>query len=192
MSNIRFISSNELHLVYELFSVDNNLVRQEMTVQDLDSMLSIWKENLDAGLLKIAMLFNDNEPVLMYTGLIVPEVSGWLVGATKVKQPTSNFYKTAKIAAPVLDFLFDYMESLHLFKVWMMGPETHHNIRNQIMTKYSTRLPRYHWYDEEVIPIGCKSKTPLFDRHRVVCNWSDILVRMFVLDQISRKEWLSK
>ena len=78
------------------------------------------------------------------------------------------------------------------YKFWMGAPEVHHNIRNRVMIKHSKLAHRYQWFDEYIIPKGQKTDIKIYEFNRRICNWSDILVRMFVLKQEYRVELLRK
>ena len=88
--------------------------------------------------------------------------------------------------ADALDLLLEKMESKGYYKFWMASPESHHNIRNKIMRKHSKYLARYKWFDEVVIPRGQQSGISSFDSVRRPIDWTDIVVRLFVLDQEHR------
>lgn len=190
---VRFITADEIDYVYDLFSYDRNIIRQDLNDEDLNFIVSKWKTHMAEGTMKIAMLFDENnEPVIQYTGIEVPEVAGWCVAATKVKHPTNNFNITARRAYPVLDLMISEMESKGYFKFWMIGPIDHVNIRNKIMKKYSKMFDRYDFYDEEIIPKGQLAKAELFDKHRILCTWTDVTARMFVLRQEHRQVLMEK
>ena len=48
-------------------------------------------------------------------------------------------------------------------------------------------IDSYDWFDELIIPAGEKSNVPLFEMHRVKVDWTDTLVRLFVLKQEYRE-----
>jgi len=189
MHTVKFISSSELELAKELFSLDSRLIGEPMELDEIDQMLSSWKILLDDNKMRISMIFSEtNEPLGMYTGVLFPEIRGWWVGATKVKYTTNHFAKSARLILPAGEALLDELESLGYYKFWMAAPEIHHNIRNTIMKKYSERLNRYEWFDEYIIPQGSRTPDiPIFNVNRKTCTWSDVLVRMFVLKQEFRK-----
>lgn len=193
MNTVRLINKEELNLVRELFSEDNNLVRQEINPEKLNSMITYWEECFDKNIMRISMMFDENNnPIAMYSGIMVPQVMGFMIGATKIKTAESNFFKSAKMLVPALEVLLTEMESLGYYKFWMAAPERHHNIRNSVMRKYSDMANRYIWYDECIIPKGEKSPIALYDVHRIVVHWSDVLIRMFVLKQEHRIEKLKE
>lgn len=190
---VRFITPDEINYVYDLFSHDKNIIRQDLKDEELEFIISKWQTHMANGQMKIAMLFDENnEPVIQYTGIEVPEIAGWCVAATKVKHPTNNFNITARRAYPVLDLMISEMERKGYFKFWMIGPIDHVNIRNKIMKKYSKMFERYEHYDEEIIPKGQTAKASLFDKHRIICNWTDVTARMFVLNQECRQVLMEK
>jgi len=189
MHTVRFITSSEMNLVHELFSLDSRLIGEPMSMEELTNMTDSWKIMLDDNKMRIAMLFSEtNEPLGMYTSVLFPEIRGWWVGATKVKYTTNHFGKSARLLLPAGEFLLDELESLGYYKFWMAAPEMHHDIRNMVMKKYSERLHRYEWFDEYIVPKGNRCpEIPIFDVNRRTCTWSDVLVRMFVLKQEYRK-----
>lgn len=189
MNTVRFILSPEMDFVRELFSIDSRLVGEEMSTEELETMIESWKLLMDANKMRISMLFSEtNEPLGMYTAVLFSEVRGWWVHATKVKYTRNHFATSAKLLVPAGEFLLDELEGLGYYKFWMAAPEMHHTIRNTVMKKYSERLNRYEWFDEYIIPQGCRTpEIPMFDVNRKTCTWSDVLVRMFVLKQEFRK-----
>ena len=152
-------------------------------------MIEYWTNLTAKGFFKISVVFDsNNSPIAMYTARLLPNVAGWWVGATKIKLPNTNFNTSAKIMVPALELMLSDMEQNGYYKFWMVAPEHHHNIRNSVMKKYSKGLNRYEWFDEIMIPKGGRCNVPLFEMHRVVVNWTDTLVRMFVLKQDFREE----
>ncbi len=60
------------------------------------------------------------------------------------------------------------------------------------MCRHSKYLSKYKWFDETVIPAGGKSGVSAFDAVRGTIDWTDVVVRMFVLDQQHRVEILQQ
>jgi hypothetical protein len=94
--------------------------------------------------------------------------------------------------APALELMLSFMEENGYYKFWMTAPEMHHNIRNKVIRKVSPMMDRYGWVDESIILQNEISTTELFNMHRRVCTWSDVVVRMFYLKQEYRVELLKK
>jgi len=190
MNTARFIKDTEVkEVVDELFSIDKTIVRQIQSTEDLNYLKNRWTELVKTNDMKICIVEDENKiPIAMYTSRLLPTVAGWWVGATKIKQPSTNFHTSAKIMVPALELLIHDMEQMGYYKFWMVAPEHHHNIRNSVMKKYSPSLNRYDWFDEIIIPKGGKCNVPLFEMHRIVVNWADTLVRMFVLKQEYRAD----
>jgi hypothetical protein len=126
----------------------------------------------------------------MYVGVIMPRIGGWYIVLTKVLESTNHFSKTAPMMVPALELLIFKMESMGYFKFWMSAPEKHHNIRNKIIKKHSVAANRYVWFDEVIAPKGQLTGIAAFDIYRGICDWSDVVVRMFVLKQQHRVEIL--
>ena len=169
------------------------MIREPVTEEYLEKMISSWKEVMASGEFKISMVFDENNsPIGMYTGRILPRLGGWLVGATKIKQPQANYYKSAKIIMPALELMLAYMEEHGYYKFWMTAPEKHHNIRNKVIRKVCPVMERYGWVDEAIIPQNETSPMGLFNVHRRICTWSDAVVRLFYLKQEYRVELLRK
>ena len=188
MNTARFITEHEMHLVYEIFSNDRVLVRREISIEELANLVLLWQELIKNNEMKISMVFSpDGEPLALYCGRMIPKIGAWWAGATKIKNPSTNYNTSARIMQPALDLLIDEMERLGYYKWWLVMPESHHNIRNTIMKKYSPALNRYEWYDEQIIPAGKKSNIPLFEMHRFVTTWADVVVRLLVLKQEFRE-----
>ena len=194
MNIVRFIEPDEVReIVTEMFSIDNTLIREPVSEEALEVTIKFWMASMHRGELKISVLFDEeNSPVAMYTGRMMPVNSGWCVGATKIKKPQSNYYISARLMTPALELMLTHMESLGYYKFWMTAPEMHHNIRNKVIRKVCPMMTRYEWVDEEIIPQNQNSKTALFNLNRRICTWSDAVVRMFYLKQEHRIELLKK
>jgi hypothetical protein len=189
MYTARFITPEEVDsVIQDLFSIDKTITRQVKSEEELAFLRNHWKNLMSNNEMMISVVFDEEQqPAAMYTARLVPKVSGWWVGATKIKKPNTSFYTTAKIMVPGLELLLNTLEAMGYYKFWMVAPEEHHNIRNRIMKKYSPALNRYEWFDELIIPAGGKSDVALFEMHRVIVDWTDTLVRMFVLKQEYRE-----
>ena len=189
MNTVRFINSSELDYVRELFSIDSRLVGEEMSPEELETMIQSWVELLNTDKMRISVLFSDSgEPLGMYTAVLFPEIRTWWVHATKVKYTQNHFATSAKLLVPAGEFLLDELEGMGYYKFWMAAPEMHHRIRNTVMKKHSERVRRYEWYDEYIIPKGQRCpEIPMFDVNRKTCNWSDVIIRLFVLKQEFRE-----
>lgn len=185
MNSIRFITSSELQHVRTLYSIDN---RSHRTAIDIDSLVEMLRIKMDVDkTCSIVMMFDPTDlPIAMYVGFEFSRAAGWMIGLTKVLRAEPHFNTTAAIIAPALDLLISTMESKGYYKFWMGAPEIHHNIRNKIMRRHSKMLDRYSWYDEEVIPLGTRSPTPMFAAHTKIHKWHDLVIRMFVLSQQER------
>lgn len=188
MHTTRFITADEVDpIVTDLFSVDKSITRVIKTEDELTTLRNQWKQLMRQGEMLIPVVFDENnEPVAMYSARLIPKIAGWWVGATKIKNPNTNFHTSAKIMVPGLELLITEMENRGYYKWWMVAPENHHNIRNTVMKKYSPALNRYDWFDERIIPAGQRTDVPLFEMHRMTVPWTDVLVRMFVLKQEHR------
>lgn len=187
MNTVRFITSDEVENIRFLYSIDRRSVGIEFTDDKITRIVEGSRRLIDEGRCHVPMIFDENNtPIGMYLGYEIQPAGAWYVGLTKILQPTNHFSKTAKILAPALNLLLEKMESRNLFKFWMSAPENWHNIRNKIMRRHSHMLDRYNWYDEFVIPRGKYSGVRAYDWYTSPCDWSDIVVRMFVLKQEHR------
>jgi len=194
MYTTRFITTDEIDpVIKDLFSVDKTITRMEKTEEELTILRNQWKELSEKNQMLIPVVFDSSgQPVAMYSARLIPKIAGWWVGATKIKYPNTNFHTSAKIMVPALELLINKMEELGYYKWWMVAPENHHNIRNSVMRKYSPALQRYDWYDEKLIAKGKRSYVELYEMHRGVVDWTDVLVRIFILKQKHRVEYLRK
>lgn len=194
MNNVRFITSQELDYVRYIFDRNPWLVGEKLSTEEIKNLINSWAPLIDQDTLKVNVLFDENNvPLAMYTGNISKELKYWAVGYTKIAERTNHFGKSAKIMAPALDHMLEWTESQGLFRFHMIAPEKHHNIRNRIMLKHSEFLNRYIWFDEAVIPRG--QLTSLEQRYgsiRRPCNWSDVVLRSFMLKQEHRAEYFKK
>ena len=193
-NTVRFIEPNEVNeLVREMFSIDKTLIREPVSDEMLAYMIKYWTQFMQEGIFKISMVFDENHsPIAMYTGRAMPINGGWCVGATKIKNPQVNYYVSARTMAPALELMLSDMEGMGYYKFWMTAPEMHHNIRNKVIRKICPMMKRYGWVDEAIIPQGEKSEVGLYEVHRRVCTWSDVVVRQFYLKQEYRVELLRK
>jgi hypothetical protein len=193
-NTVRFIEAGEVNeLIREMFSIDRTLIREPVSDESLDFIIENWTQLIETGQFKISMVFDEkNSPVAMYTGRMMPVNGGWLVGATKIKNPQVNYYVSARLMAPALELMLSHMESLGYYKFWMTAPEMHHNIRNKVIRKVCPMMTRYDWVDEDIILQNQNSTITLFNLNRRVCTWSDTVVRMFYLKQEYRVELLRK
>jgi hypothetical protein len=165
------------------------MVGVQLSDEELENRLRKIQTRLATDQLKVVIIFDeDQKPYAMYTGFYMKKIAGWYVGATKIIKSANHYNQSAKLMAPGLDLLISHMEEQGLYKFWMAAPIWQHDIRNKIMVRYSPMLARYDWYDECLIPINQKSEFEAFDTYRYICDWSDIMMRMFVLKQEHRKE----
>lgn len=193
MNTMRFVTADELHHVRTLFSIDRRSVGVEFSDEDVENLIVRLTRRINTGMVHVPMVFDEaGTPLCMYVGFELPKIGGWWVGLTKVLAPTNHFNQHAPLLAPALNALIELMESKGYYKFWMAAPEKHHNIRNRIMRRHSVMLDRYNWVDEDVIPRGQKSNFEAFNMHRAMCDWSDIVIRMFVLKQSERVEIFKK
>lgn len=187
MNTVRFITSDEIDFIRHLYSIDRRSVGVEFDDAKIDKVVAITQNLLLTDACAVPMVFNEsNVPIAMYIGYDIPKAGGWMVGLTKVLHSTNHYNTTAPILAPALNMLIDRMENKGYYKWWMGAPESWHNIRNKIMRKHSYMLDRYDWVDETVISRGEKSPVSLYNAFSSPCDWSDIVIRMFVLRQSHR------
>ena len=113
MNIVRFIEPDEVReIVTEMFSIDNTLIREPVSEEALEVTIKFWMASMHRGELKISVLFDEeNSPVAMYTGRMMPVNSGWCVGATKIKKPQSNYYISARLMTPALELMLTHMEA---------------------------------------------------------------------------------
>jgi len=191
MEKVRFINSSELDYVRYIFDRNPYLVGEKLSTEDTELLITSWVSQIDSGFLKVNVLFGEqDEPLAMYTGSLFRHLKFWTVGYTKIAIRTNHFAKSARIMAPALDHMLEYTQSQGLFRFHMLAPEKHHNIRNDIMIKYSNHLKNYNWYDELIIPRGELSVVEKkYGTNRRPCNWSDILLRSFILKQECRVDY---
>jgi hypothetical protein len=192
MRETRFITADEIDYVRTIFRLNPNAVGIIQTEQMQERYLTRLAERLAIDEAHAAVTFEDGEPIVVYVGFKFSKIGGWHVGLTKITEKYNHYNKSAPIMAEALDLLIEKMESHGYYKFWMTAPESHHNIRNKIMRKHSKYLDRYVWYDETVIPANGKSGIDSFDAVRTTVDWTDVVVRMFVLDQKHRVDLLRR
>lgn len=191
---IKFISSNETIYMRELLAADPTVWKVKMSLEECDQFVSRAATNIENGTLLVPVIFDNNRPIAMYLAKLFPYVKTWVAGLTKVTFESNHFIKTAKVLAPALDALIYKLEGMGYYKFYMVSPEHHHNIRNQIITKFSPAIDRYCWVDEDVIPRGELSSIPLIANYmsRRRCEWTDLVVRLFILKQEERVALLTQ
>lgn len=190
MRTTRFITADEIEHVRTIFRLNPNAVGMVMSEESQDRYLAKVAEGIKLDTAHAAVTFEDGEPIVVYIGIEFPNIAGWHVGLTKITEKYNHYNKSAPIMAEALDLLLEKMESRGYFKFWMTAPESHHNIRNRVMCRHSKYLSKYKWFDETVIPTGGKSGVLAFDSVRGVIDWTDVVVRLFILDQPHRVEKL--
>jgi hypothetical protein len=182
-----FINSDNLNLIKKLFSRDNTLAESQLSDDDIQLKLDQMKSSLDSGILKIAVVFDDNdEPYAMRSGFYIKKAGAWYLSATKLLHSENHYNITARNIAPGLDLLIKHMENLGYYKFWNAGPAKQQDLRTKIMCKYSTMLGRYNCYDEMLIPTGKRSSVDAYEVFRNVSNKSDVMIKLFVLKQEER------
>lgn len=183
-----FIDHTQIDLVRYLFSYDKKMVGVELSDEELEIRLERIRNRLEQRTLEAVIILDDSKnSYAMYTGMYMKKIAGWYIGATKIYKSANHYNQSAKLMAPGLDLLISKMESQGLYKFWMAAPVWQHNIRNKIMVKYSPMLARYDWFDECLIPKNARTSVEAFETFRYVCDWSDIMMRMFVLKQEYRE-----
>jgi hypothetical protein len=66
MYTTRFITPKEVKLINTLFSVHSKLVGEELTPNELDSMIKYYRSLIEVDLMKISMVFDENDPGYSY------------------------------------------------------------------------------------------------------------------------------
>lgn len=193
MYTVRFLAADEVHLIGSLFESDSSFLKKELSQDEIDSRIKYIKDAVSVGSAKVSMTFDeDNKPYGVHVGYEVPRVNGWLFGLTKVRTNSNHYYNTAKAMAPSINLLTSYMENKGYYKFWSHSSEKRHEQRTKIMCKFSDQLRRYEYYDEIVIPRGEICSVALFESFRAPVDWSDILIRMFVLKQEYRLQLINQ
>lgn len=193
MYTARFLNLDEIHLIGTLFEEDPSIVRKNLDSTEIAHLIQTLTDRASEGIAKVSMTFDvDNKPYGVHVGYEFPKINGWIFGLTKVRTPSFHYYKTASAMSASVNLLTSYMESRGYYKFWSTTTEKRHNQRTSIMCRYSEQLSRYEGFDELVIPRGQKSGVGLFDIYRPVVDWSDILVRMFVLKQEFRLQLIKE
>ena len=193
MYTARFLTVDEMYLVESLFEVDSSIVKKQLDPTEVDDLIQFLKNKVEEGIGKVSMTFDEkNNPYGIHVGYEFPKINGWIFGLTKVRVPNFNYHKTAAAMSTSIDLLTSYMESKGYYKWWSTTTEKRRKYRTDIMCMYSKQLPRYEMYDELVIPRGQKSDVGLFDVHRPIVDWSDILVTMHVLNNEARSQLIKE
>lgn len=184
MYTARLLNLDEIDLVKLLFEVDSSIVKKNLDPTELTSLIQFLKEKSSQGIAKVSMTFDENNnPYGVHVGYEIPKINGWIFGLTKVKQSNNHYYKTASAMSASVNLLINHMEQRGYYKFWSHTTQKRHDYRTKIMCKFSENLSRYDHYDELVIPRGELSNVIIWDMYRPIINWSDVLVKMFVLRQ---------
>lgn len=176
-----------------MFQINPTIEKKVLDSDKIERFIDHLRIGMEKNETHVTMAFEDGTPTVMYVGYEYPKIGAWYIGLTKTTETAMHFKTSAKVMAPAFDLLAQVMENKGYFKVWMTATERNHNIRNMIMRKCSTALPRYDWYDEIVVPAGEWSGSEFYDRNRLSLNTeSSVVVRLFVLQQEYRNFYLKK
>lgn len=187
----RIIKSTELEFVRTMFENDPYIGSVKLTQDKINQLIEHLRTGIDNGLTLVTMSFVDGIPEVFYVGYEYPRLQGWYIGLTKIRESSAHFKTSAKVMAPTLDLLIATMQDKGYYKFWMTAEERHHNIRNRYIKKFSNYASDYEWFDELVTPKGQRSTVSSFEANRLTVNdSSSVLVRMFVLKQHKRVEFL--
>lgn len=192
INETRLITVDELYHVKTIFKHDNKIEKRELTEEQVDRLIVHLKDGMDLGTTVITMSFEDGEPVIMYVGYAFDKLSSWYIGLVKTIKTNMHFKNSAKLMAPAYDLMVGHFTQLGYYKGLMTASERNHNIRNFIMSKYSTWLNRYDWYDEFVILPGEKTGVACYDANRLSVSEEVYIVREFFLKQEFRLEYILK
>jgi hypothetical protein len=193
MFTARLITTEEIDLVETLFDNNRSVLKKDLEPTDMSGLIQSLKDTHSKGISHISMTFDDaNVPYGVYVGYEVPRVQGWVFGMSKVRSHKHHYRTTAEAVSKSFDLLIEHMENKGLYKWWTTNPERYLRRRPKIMREFSKYLDRYDYYDELVIPSGQLANIALFDAFRPIVDWSDILVRMYVLKQRHRVQFLRK
>ena len=189
----RFITAEEIHYIKEIFEVNGTAQRQEMSKEQINRFLLQAQKGLEMGKAICSTVFDSNsKPIAMYVAWKMPMNAGWQMGLSKMVEKHAHYSKSAEILALGFDLIIEAMEAAGFYKFWLNSSEQHLNIRNKIMFKKSKLFARYKWFDENLIPADQDSSVEMFNFFRNKINWTDVIVRMYVLDQPYRIEHLKK
>lgn len=112
------------------------------------------------------------------------EVSATLVPSLMIYAINFVGNNMSKVAS-LLAEMCTQLEARHFNKFWV------HCSDNQFSTlmpliQENSKLNRYVWYDEDIVPKGQLSKTPAYNLNRTVNNEETVIIRVFVLRQEER------
>jgi len=189
----RLITVDDLPHVRYMFTVNPTIEKKVFDSERIERFVNHLRDGMEKNETHVTMSFEDGIPLVMYVGYEYPKIGAWYIGLTKTTETAMHFKTSAKVMAPAFDLLAQVMENKGYYKVWMTATERNHNIRNMVMRKCSTALPKYDWYDEIVVPAGEWSGSDFYDRNRLsLNNDSSVVVRLFVLQQEYRNNYLKK
>jgi L-amino acid N-acyltransferase YncA len=189
MQKARFLKANEVvEIITYMYSIDTQNVKMTLTAQEISNLAQKYQQRVQDDTGAVCAVYDDENNIIgTYTAIEYPELAAWRIAGTKIIESTNHYAKTARLLSPGIDAMISYMEAKGYYKWWMISPESHHNVRNKIMCKYSTMLQRYDWYDDLVIPPNTeKTGVSGFDDYREIIDWSDTVARLFVLKQKHR------
>lgn len=189
----RLITIDDLHHVRYIFSVNPTIEKKVLDAEKIERFIDHLRDGMEKNLTHVTMSFENDVPVVMYVGYEYVKIGAWYIGLTKTAKTAMHFKTSAKLMAPAFDLLAEVMENKGYYKVWMTATERNHNIRNMVMRKCSTALPKYDWYDEIVVPPDEWSGSDFYDINRLSLHpESSVVVRLFVLQQEYRDSYLKK
>lgn len=185
--SVRFLTQDEidlLKLIIQSNPYSNGIKLSEEQVNDLCNQVI---NGVKKGFKKVAITFDsENNPLGLSIGTAKPGIAGWIQGLTLIKDP-GNFENTVQILSIAMDHVIDYFESIGYYKFWDSSLEKKIlTIFKGEVSKISTKLKNYNYYDERIIPPGEIAGVDLWDKNRRINPTKPILVRMYVLKQEHR------
>ena len=193
MSSItRFISIDEMHYVKNMFDHHPDMMGMPMTPEQVDNFVNSTYQRIKDGIGHVAMVFNGTAPIAMCVGIEFPMIAGWHKSLSKIAVNTNHYAITARMMASAEDLLIEKMENNGYYKFWTHSPIRIQNIRQRYLKKYSSKYARYDYVDEGIIPTNNRTLVGLYDIHRSVNNYTDVISRMYYLRQEYRQELITK
>lgn len=189
MNTTRFITPDEIDYLRVIYAVGRKNIGSVITEDLQEKMITgIRQAMLNGSMHAIVVFDSENNPIASCQAFEVPNLRAWRwCGISSVKD-YNHYNKTAAMLVPAFEMMTALMESKGYYKFWAINAETDLNIRFKITCKNSKMMSRYNYYDEMIIPKGKTSGIPLFDGFKFTVDTSDVVVRLFILDQQHRGE----
>ena len=189
---VRFLEPTEYDILYSIMKENPRVHGMQLSNDDIETYCKLTLGAIPRGFKKVAVTFTSDGPMSFSIANEKPIIGSWVQGLT-VKKPQKRFvHNPIRLISAPMDFLVEQMENKGYYKFWDISRDKLNNARENWLSQYTTKLDRYDYFTEEIIPPGASSKTPLFEEHRRILPKESATVRLYVLKEKYRLELINK